>query len=114
MIIDKEVLLEGALWGQGATTASPSYPTSASYNSDLTQRGQDFDAARALLDEAGYPEGSLDIVFKATTNYPYHIESAQILVEWFRAAGVNMTIEQLTWADWLSQCWVDKIGRAHV
>ena len=36
MIIDKEVLLEGALWGQGATTASPSYPTSASYNSDLT------------------------------------------------------------------------------
>ena len=108
MIIDKEVLLEGALWGQGATTASPSYPTSASYNSDLTQRGQDLVAARALLDEAGYPAGSLDIVFKATTNYPYHIESAQILVEWFRAAGVNMTIEQLTWADWLSQCWVDK------
>ena len=22
--------------------------------------------------------------------------------------GVNLTIEQLTWADWLSQCWVDK------
>jgi peptide/nickel transport system substrate-binding protein len=47
-------------------------------------------------------------VFKATTNYPYHIETAQILVEWFKAAGVNLTIEQLTWADWLSQCWVDK------
>ncbi|PUB19147.1 ABC transporter substrate-binding protein [Yoonia sediminilitoris] len=108
MIIDKEVLLEGALWGQGAVTASPSYPTSASYNSDLTQRSQDIAGARALLDEAGYPEGSLDIVFKATTNYPYHIESAQILVEWFRMAGVNLTIEQLTWADWLSQCWVDK------
>lgn len=108
LIIDKEVLLEGALWGQGATTASPSYPTSASYNSDLKHRGQDITAARALLDEAGYPEGSLDIVFKATTNYPYHIESAQILVEWFRLAGVNLTIEQLTWADWLSQCWVDK------
>ena len=29
-------------------------------------------------------------------------------MEWFKAAGVNMTIEQLTWADWLSQCWVDK------
>jgi hypothetical protein len=23
---------EGALWGQGATTASPSFPTSAAYN----------------------------------------------------------------------------------
>ncbi|MGD1880767.1 MAG: ABC transporter substrate-binding protein [Paracoccaceae bacterium] len=108
LIIDKEVLLDGALWGQGATTASPSYPTSESYNSDLSQRAQDIDAARALLDEAGYPAGSLDIVFKATTNYPYHIESAQILVEWFRMAGVNLSIEQLTWADWLSQCWVDK------
>jgi peptide/nickel transport system substrate-binding protein len=108
LIIDKATLLDGALWGQGATTASPSYPTSASYDSNLVQRGQDIAAARALLDEAGYPEGSLDIVFKATTNYPYHIESAQILVEWFRMAGVNLTIEQLTWADWLSQCWVDK------
>ncbi|MEO0767246.1 MAG: ABC transporter substrate-binding protein [Pseudomonadota bacterium] len=108
LIIDKDILLEGALWGQGATTASPSYPTSASYNSDLVQRPQNIEAARALLDEAGYPAGSLDIVFKATTNYPYHIESAQILVEWFRMAGVNLTIEQLTWADWLSQCWVDK------
>jgi len=47
-------------------------------------------------------------VFKATTNYPYHVEAAQILVEWFREAGVNLTIEQLTWADWLSQVWVDK------
>ena len=108
LIIDKEVLLDGALWGQGATTASPSYPTSESYNRALSQRAQDIEEARAQLDEAGYPAGSLDIVFKATTNYPYHIESAQILVEWFRMAGVNLSIEQLTWADWLSQCWVDK------
>ncbi|MDP9095383.1 MAG: ABC transporter substrate-binding protein, partial [Pseudomonadota bacterium] len=28
--------------------------------------------------------------------------------EWFRAAGVNMKIEQLTWADWLSQCWTNR------
>lgn len=35
MIIDKEALMQGALWGQGATTASPSFPTSAAYNKDL-------------------------------------------------------------------------------
>ena len=108
MIIDKEALMQGALWGQGATSPSPSFPTSAAYNNALVQRPQDIEGAKALLAEAGYPEGSLDIVFKATTNYPYHIETAQILVEWFRMAGVNLTIEQLTWADWLSQCWVDK------
>lgn len=106
--IDKEALLQGALWGQGAVTASPSYPTSASYNADLTVRPQDFEQAKVLLAEAGYGPGQLKVVFKATTNYPYHIEAAQILVEWFREIGVELTIEQLTWADWLSQVWVDK------
>ncbi|WP_172298217.1 ABC transporter substrate-binding protein [Pseudoruegeria sp. HB172150] len=107
-MIDKQVLLEGALWGQGEVTASPSYPTSASYNHDLEQRPQDIEKAKALLQEAGYGPGELSVTFKATTNYPYHIESAQIMLEWFRLAGVEANIEQLTWSDWLSQVWVDK------
>ena len=107
-MIDKEILLEGALWGQGKTTASPSYPTSASYNEALTQRPQDIEKAKALLAEAGYGPGELSVVFKVTTNYPYHVESAQIMLEWFRMAGVDASIEQLTWSDWLSQVWVDK------
>ncbi|MCL6710028.1 ABC transporter substrate-binding protein [Pseudomonas sp. R2.Fl] len=108
LLIDKEMLLQGALWGQGKTTASPSYPTSASYNSKLQNRAQDIAKAKELLAAAGYGPGKLKVVFKATTNYPYHIESAQIMLEWFREAGIEMSIEQLTWADWLSQVWVNK------
>ena len=108
LMIDKEVLLQGALWGQGATTASPSYPTSASYDDALASRPQDFEAAAALLQEAGYGPGELDVTFKVTTNYPYHVESAQIMAEWFRMGGVDATIEQLTWSDWLSQVWTDR------
>ncbi|MET0429620.1 MAG: ABC transporter substrate-binding protein [Microvirga sp.] len=108
LIIDKEMLLQGALWGEGKLTASPSYPTSSSYNAALKNRPQDIARAKALLAEAGYGPGKLKLVFKATTNYPYHIEAAQIMLEWFREAGVEMTIEQLTWADWLSQVWVNK------
>jgi len=108
LMIDKEALLDGALWGEGKTTASPSYPTSASYNSDLVQRPQDFAAARALLAEAGYGPGELKVVFKVTTNYPYHVEAAQIMLEWFREGGVDMSIVQLTWSDWLGQVWVDQ------
>lgn len=84
LMIDKQALLDGALWGEGAVTASPSYPTSASYNKDLVQRPQDFEQARALLAEAGYGPGELKVVFKVTTNYPYHVEAAQIMLEWFR------------------------------
>ncbi|WP_298921869.1 ABC transporter substrate-binding protein [uncultured Roseobacter sp.] len=108
LMIDKETLMLGALWGQGSTSASPSFPTSASYNDAISQRPQDFEKAKALLQEAGYGPGDLKIVFKVTTNYPYHVDSAQIMLEWFRAGGVDMTIEQLTWSDWLSQVWVDK------
>lgn len=108
LMIDKETLMLGALWGQGKLSASPSFPTSSSYNDAITQRPQDFDRARALLQEAGYGPGDLKVVFKVTTNYPYHVDSAQIMLEWFRAGGVDMTIEQLTWSDWLSQVWVDK------
>ncbi len=107
-MIDKEMLLQGALWGQGKIAASPGFVSSASYNKNLNQRPQDIAKAKALLAEAGYGPGDLKVVFKATTNYPYHVEAAQILVEWFRQAGVELTIEQLTWADWLSQVWVDK------
>ncbi len=108
LMIDKEALLQGALWGQGETTASASFPNDAARNTDITQRGQDIARARELLAEAGHAPGSLNVVFKVTTNYPYHVESAQIIAEWAREAGVNMTIEQLTWADWLSQVWVDR------
>ena len=108
LMIDKETLLQGALWGQGAATASPSYPTSASYDDALESRPQDFEAAKALLEEAGYGPGELEVTFKVTTNYPYHVDSAQIMTEWFRMGGVQASIEQLTWSDWLSQVWTDR------
>lgn len=108
LMIDKEMLLQGALWGQGEATATPSFPRDPARNPDLSHRPQDIAQARALLQEAGHAPGSLNVVFKVTTNYPYHVESAQIIAEWAREAGVNMTIEQLTWADWLSQVWVDR------
>ncbi len=108
LMIDKDQLLQGALWSQGKLTASPSFPTSSSYDAALHNRPQDIDHARALLAEAGYGPGKLDLVFKVTTNYPYHVDASQIMAEWFRAGGVNMKIEQLTWADWLSQCWTNR------
>lgn len=108
LMIDKEALLQGALWGQGETTASPSYPTSASFNPELESRPQDFERAAALLEEAGYGPGDLSVTFKVTTNYPYHVEAAQILAEWFRVGGVDVSIEQLTWSDWLSQVWTER------
>ena len=59
-------------------------------------RAQDYDAATALLAEAGFGPGELEFVFKTTTNYPWHVEATQILVEWFRQGGVKASVQQLT------------------
>ncbi len=64
LMIDKEQLLQGALWGQGKLTASPSFPTSSSYDGALKNRAQDMEKAQALLAEAGYGPGKLKLVFK--------------------------------------------------
>lgn len=107
-MIDKQALLQGALWNNGHLTATPSFPNSPSYNHELVQRKQDIAKARELLAREGYGPGKLDLVFKVTTNYPYQVQSAQIMLEWFRQAGVKAKIKQLTWGDWLSECWKDR------
>jgi D-galactose transport system substrate-binding protein len=105
LMVDKDALVKGALWGQGKVTASPSFPSSASYDPQIKPRKQDFAAAKALLAEAGFGPGKLEFVFKVTTNYPWHVEAAQIMQAWFAEGGAKATVQQLTWADWLAQCW---------
>lgn len=108
LMVDKEALMQGALWGNGVVTGSPSFPSSRSYDPQIKPRKQDFDAAQALLKQAGFGPGQLEFTFKVTTNYPWHVQAAQIMQAWFEQGGVKVKTQQLTWADWLSQCWVHK------
>jgi ABC-type transport system substrate-binding protein len=107
-MIDKDVLVQGALWGQGQPTATPSFPASPSHNPELTPRPQDFDEARSLLADAGLAPSDIAFTMKVTTNYPWHVEAAQIMQDWFRSAGMRVDVEQLTWSDWLSQVWINR------
>ena len=108
LMVDKQALMQGALWGNGVVTGSPSFPSSASYDPQIHPRKQDFEAAKALLKEAGFGPGQLAFTFKVTTNYPWHVQAAEIMQAWFEQGGAKVDIKQLTWADWLSQCWVHR------
>ena len=108
LLIDKEALAARRVVGRRPHDRLAELSDFNLVQRALKNRAQDIEKAKALLAEAGYGPGKLDVVFKATTNYPYHVESAQIMLEWFKEAGINMKIEQLTWADWLSQVWVNK------
>ena len=101
--IDKQALVEGALFGNGQPTASPSFPNSAFRNDDISPRGQDFDRAAELFEQSQYDVGEFDLTFKVTTNYPWHVDAATLMQQFFQQAGLSVEIQQLQWSDWLSQ-----------
>ena len=55
--IDKEALVELALFGQGAPTHSPIPPSHPYFNKTLTFSQPDIASAKKLLAEAGLPNG---------------------------------------------------------
>lgn len=105
--IDKQALVDGALFGNGEPTASPSFPNSAFRNEDLSPREQDFDRAAELFEQSQYDVGEFDLTFKVTTNYPWHVDAATIMQQSFQQAGLSVEIQQLQWSDWLSQVWAN-------
>lgn len=102
--IDKQELVEGALFGQGSTLATPSFPNSPYRNDDLDPRPQDVEQARSLIEDSEY---SIDefapLEFKVTTNYPWHVTAATIMEQHFSEVGLDVEIQELQWGDWLTQ-----------
>ena len=76
LMVDKETLVQGALWGQGwsprrrASRPRPRTTTPSPPRAGLRR-------AKALLGEAGFGPGELEFVFKTTTNYPWHVEATR-------------------------------------
>jgi peptide/nickel transport system substrate-binding protein len=106
--IDKSALVEGALFGNGRPTASPSFPNSPFRNTELSPRPQDFDEAQRLFGESQYDPGEFDLTFKVTTNYPWHVDAATIMQQFFQQAGLSVEVQRLQWSDWLSQVWINQ------
>ena len=106
--IDKEELVEGALFGNGQPTASPSFPDSPFRNDDLEPRPQDFDRAEELISESPYDPEDYELEFKVTTNYPWHIDAAVIMREYFEELGFTVDLQRLQWGDWLQEVFEDQ------
>lgn len=72
---------------------------------DLGAYEYDPEAARALLAEAGYPDG-IDLEFNVKTQPAWELDVAQVMVEDWSKAGINVTIQTLPasvfWDNWLT------------
>ena len=102
--VNRQDILAMLSGGKGTIIGSNMFPgLTAYYESSLaTYYKNDLSKAKSLLAEAGYPNGfSLEIT--VPSNYQYHMDTAQIIVEQLKAVGVTATIKPVEWATWLSE-----------
>ncbi len=99
--LDRQAVIEGAMFGYGTPIGSHFAPHHPAYV-DLTGRyPRDLDKARKLLAEAGYPEG-----FKATIKLPpptYARRGGEIVASQLAKIGIELEIIPVEWAQWLEQ-----------
>ncbi|MDR3160858.1 MAG: ABC transporter substrate-binding protein [Spirochaetaceae bacterium] len=102
--VDVPEIIAAAFYGRGEPSGSPLIPgLSRYYEPSLANPyPADIPRARRLLSEAGYPQGfSLEIT--VPSNYTMHVDTAQVVVNQLRNAGISATIRLVDWAAWLSE-----------
>ncbi len=107
--VDKQEIIDLAFDGYGSPIGSSMYPAFGKYFDDsLTNYyTKDVEKAKALLAEAGYPDG-FDMTITVPSNYKPHMDTAEVLVQQLAAIGVNATIEPIEWESWVSDVYVGR------
>jgi peptide/nickel transport system substrate-binding protein len=103
--INRRDLINGVTEGYGISIGSHFPPHDPAYVDLTGQDPYDLDAARRLLAEAGFPNG-----FKATLRLPpviYARRGGEILAQSLRAIGIDVTIQNIEWAQWLDQVYTN-------
>ncbi len=93
--------------GKGSIISSAMLPTLKDFYTDLNDvygTSSNIEKAKQLLSEAGYPDG-FDLTITVPSNYEFHMETAQVIVEQLKEVGINATINGVEWNTWLSDCY---------
>lgn len=88
--------------GYGTEIGSNMFPAFGKYYKDLSGYYEtDLAKAKELLTEAGYPDG-FEMTITVPSNYQFHIDTAQVIVEQLKQVGITAKIELIEWASWYS------------
>lgn len=104
--LDRKAIIDGAMFGYALPIGSHFSPLDPGYV-DLTGRyPYDVEKAKALLAEAGLPDG-----FSATLKLPppsYARRSGEIIAQQLGVIGIKVTIEPLQFPQWLANVFTNK------
>jgi len=103
-VIDKQMIIDVVFAGYATEIYSNFSPVmSVYYNDELTECYQpDVEKAKELMEEAGYEDG-FEIIIKVPSNYPRHVDTAQVIAEQLKQINVSAKLELVEWATWLEE-----------
>ena len=100
--VDKQQIIDLAFDGYGSPIGTSIYPAFGKYfdESLIDYYKYDVEKAKALLAEAGYPDG-FSMIITVPSNYKPHIDTAEVLVQQLSAVGITAEIQLVEWETWL-------------
>jgi peptide/nickel transport system substrate-binding protein len=109
LAIDKEEIIEIVANGYGTVLGSNMSPIMERYYQEGLEDyyKTDIVAARSLLAQAGYPEG-FKTKITVPSNYQFHVDTAQVIVEQLKKVGITAEIELIEWSIWLDRVYTGR------
>jgi peptide/nickel transport system substrate-binding protein len=104
--LNRQDIIDGATYGYGVPIGTPFAPHHPYYLDLTATYPHDVEKAKALLAEAGYPDG-----FSATLKLPplgYARLSGQIIASQFAEVGITLELINSEWTQWLEDVFANK------
>ena len=105
--VDKESVNAFVAGGNAMQIGSAMLPALKDYYVELNDvygTTANLEKAKQLMTEAGYPNG-FDLEITVPSNYAFHMQTAEVVVEQLKAAGINAKINAVEWNTWLTECY---------
>ena len=113
--VDVDAMLDLTADGHGTKVGSSMYPAFTKYF-DASLAGaypHDVEKAKALLAEAGYPDG-FSFTITVPSNYQPHVDTAEVLAAQLAEVGVTAEIDLVDWNTWLEDVYGNRNFEATV
>lgn len=108
-LVDPQEIIDMVGGGYGNEIGSGVFPSFGKYyDADLEGAyARDVEKAKELLEKAGYPDG-FSMTITVPSNYQYHMDTAQVIIEELKEGGIVATIEPVEWATWVSDVYIGR------
>ncbi|MGM0640999.1 MAG: ABC transporter substrate-binding protein [Thermotogota bacterium] len=107
--IDKDLLIDAVANGYGTKLGSNMSPVMGKYFKEGLEDkySNNTKKAKELLSQAGFPNG-FETTITVPSNYKFHVDTAQVIVEMLKQSGIRAQIEQVEWGVWLDRVYAGR------